>query len=475
MSPPIPLPTGTVNRTLASVQSRESRTSWTFQESPPYPKEDDDRRSYTRNDTVLVAQDTDFYLSDNENLNTNRLKHASTVSALLAGFSMEAYVQMNLDDGLPDSLMILFAVSSTSLIAVNLFALLCSVSLLPTINAYNIVSTRRAKEGIPRMPSRLSPHKRFYTYIVTAWIASVVLGIQLFLFEVIVVTWVHFYIKCKMAAVCVTATIAPAMVLFGFFARHLHLGVVDLQLAPIQNALDRGLEETAFNRPEAFDVLGRMDSTLQTSDGGVRSNKGSARRSTLYVRNQQSPKEREDFSGGSNDFMEFYDADEHSILPNQLTEHSAPSSYSEARVDTFAFENHPSPTLAPLYASRQSQAPLLPLLQPQRVSQRNSQSQPQHRLSVNINAPGHKQPYGQHVHSDDGGVGVSGRVTVPCTSSFDECVGGRNKRNCPPNIRDGNIIPGLRAHAPIQTKASSSTCNRVHDLPSLSPSPPKHL
>ncbi|KNC84212.1 hypothetical protein SARC_03573, partial [Sphaeroforma arctica JP610] len=51
-----------------------------------------------------------------------------------------------------------------------------------------IVSSRRAKEGQPQMPPQLSPHKRFKRYIVTAWVASVVLGIQLFLFQVIVVT-----------------------------------------------------------------------------------------------------------------------------------------------------------------------------------------------------------------------------------------------------------------------------------------------
>ena len=52
---------------------------------------------------------------------------------------MEAYVQMDLDEGLPNWLMVLFAVSSTSLIAVNLFALLTSVCLLPTINSFKYV------------------------------------------------------------------------------------------------------------------------------------------------------------------------------------------------------------------------------------------------------------------------------------------------------------------------------------------------
>lgn len=71
---------------------------------------------------------------------------------------------------------------------------------------------RRLKKEGRATPREHSPHLRFHGFIITAWLASTVIGIEFFLFEVIVVSWVHFYTKSKLAATCATCVIAPAMV-----------------------------------------------------------------------------------------------------------------------------------------------------------------------------------------------------------------------------------------------------------------------
>ena len=51
----------------------------------------------------------------------------------------------------------------------------------------SIVVARLLKQEGKHVPRTNSPHIRFNNYIVTAWMASTVVGIELFLFEVIVV------------------------------------------------------------------------------------------------------------------------------------------------------------------------------------------------------------------------------------------------------------------------------------------------
>jgi hypothetical protein len=149
------------------------------------------------------------------------------------------------------------------------------VCLLPTITSYNVIVARRMKEEGRPISREHSPHIRFHRMIITAWLASTVVGIEFFLFEVIVVSWVHFYIKCKLAAACVTVTLVPTMIVFAVFARILHEGVIDMHLAPLKSVLDRGMEETdLLLPPEIPDDLFEYD---QYYDASQASENGSAR------------------------------------------------------------------------------------------------------------------------------------------------------------------------------------------------------
>lgn len=55
-------------------------------------------------------------------------------------------------------------------------------------------------------------------YIELAWICSTVLGILLFMIEVIILCWIQFYSLSKVAAYVATAILVPFILLFTWFA-----------------------------------------------------------------------------------------------------------------------------------------------------------------------------------------------------------------------------------------------------------------
>lgn len=57
-----------------------------------------------------------------------------------------------------------------------------------------------------------------HKYIELAWGCSTVLGILLFMIEVIVLCWIQFYCVLKEAAYVATAVFAPFLILFVWFA-----------------------------------------------------------------------------------------------------------------------------------------------------------------------------------------------------------------------------------------------------------------
>ncbi|XP_049824874.1 calcium release-activated calcium channel protein 1 isoform X2 [Aethina tumida] len=149
-----------------------------------------------------------------------KLKATATTSELLSGFAMIAMVELQINEptSVPEWLFVMFAVCTTVLVAVHIFALMISTYILPNIEAI-------AKLEICEMVDE-SPHERMRGFIELAWAFSTVLGLFLFLIEVAILCWVKFWDYSFTAAIAATVIVIPVLITFVLFAVHFYHSLV---------------------------------------------------------------------------------------------------------------------------------------------------------------------------------------------------------------------------------------------------------
>ncbi|KAI8442255.1 hypothetical protein MSG28_005825 [Choristoneura fumiferana] len=153
-----------------------------------------------------------------------KLKATATTSELLSGFAMVAMVELQINEptNVPEWLFVMFAVCTTVLVAVHIFALMISTYLLPHIDAVSKMET----PGSPDRALRESPHERMRGFIELAWAFSTVLGLFLFLVEIAILCWVKFWDYSFAAATAATVIVIPVLIVFVAFAIHFYHSLV---------------------------------------------------------------------------------------------------------------------------------------------------------------------------------------------------------------------------------------------------------
>ncbi|XP_049879330.1 calcium release-activated calcium channel protein 1-like isoform X3 [Pectinophora gossypiella] len=153
-----------------------------------------------------------------------KLKATATTSELLSGFAMVAMVELQINEptNVPEWLFVMFAVCTTVLVAVHIFALMISTYLLPNIDAVSKMET----PGGPTRALRDSPHERMRGFIELAWAFSTVLGLFLFLVEIAILCWVKFWDYSFAAATAATVIVIPVLIVFVAFAIHFYHSLV---------------------------------------------------------------------------------------------------------------------------------------------------------------------------------------------------------------------------------------------------------
>ncbi|TGZ65017.1 hypothetical protein CRM22_006100 [Opisthorchis felineus] len=153
-----------------------------------------------------VANLLHFYLA------REKLTAASRVSALLAGFSLVAIIELDTSVGLnaPQILLAVFTTVSCLTIVCLTLSLMISSCIEPHIDCYAGLFSY--------LPSEEPPHIRFRIIIEVAWVFGTVIGMSLFLAVMLLACWVKFWYNNTISLITSALVIIPAMIMFIVFS-----------------------------------------------------------------------------------------------------------------------------------------------------------------------------------------------------------------------------------------------------------------
>ncbi|KAG8233434.1 hypothetical protein J437_LFUL013428 [Ladona fulva] len=153
-------------------------------------------------------------------------------------------LQINEPTNVPEWLFVLFAVCTTVLVSVHIFALMISTYILPNVDAVSkmqhLASPGGKDSGSHGDSGNIleSPHERMRGFIELAWAFSTVLGLFLFLVELAILCWVKFWDYSFTAAWSATIIVIPVLIMFVVFVAHFYRSLVEQKVVSTTTDLD---------------------------------------------------------------------------------------------------------------------------------------------------------------------------------------------------------------------------------------------
>ncbi|CAL8072714.1 unnamed protein product [Orchesella dallaii] len=138
-------------------------------------------------------------------LSKAKLSGITEMAAVMAGFSVVATVELQINDDAHPVLLTAFTVTTALLVCTTMMAIMISTCILPHIQVIAEMS--------PNSKANESPHDLMMWYIDLSWVLANTVSIFLFTLDVIILCWIKFTYFSETASWC--ATIILSFVLFG--------------------------------------------------------------------------------------------------------------------------------------------------------------------------------------------------------------------------------------------------------------------
>jgi len=221
----------------------------------------------------------------------SKLKAVQRTSALLSGFAMIAMVELGLDYGtcetgasesstgsvsyasnstnaiikgdaiaqsgrnkLPHFLLTIYAIVTCLLVGVHVLALMISTCILSQVEAiivdvpYYATKASDARKIPALKVNEFNIEYQFHFYTEFAWLSSTVVGIFLFLVEVLIVCFIKFYPVSKLTIIAVIITMIPVLIIFVIFTFYFYKRITKNKLLVGRELLDH--IESNFKRSQ---------------------------------------------------------------------------------------------------------------------------------------------------------------------------------------------------------------------------------